>query len=104
MLLKDRIAVVTGGGSGIGRSIALGLAAEGAKVAIYDVDGIKAQEVSGLVSSREAKGMAIQGSVSDEKQAEAMVEKVIGAYGRIDILVNSAGILGYKRAFRRNEH
>jgi NAD(P)-dependent dehydrogenase (short-subunit alcohol dehydrogenase family) len=99
MLLKDRVAVVTGGGGGIGKSIALGLAAEGAKVAIYDVDETKAHEVSALVSSREAEGMAIQGSVSDEEQAKAMVEKVIGAYGRIDILVNSAGILGTKGLF-----
>lgn len=99
MLLKDRVAIVTGGGSGIGRSIALGLAGEGAKVVIYDVDGIKAREVSDLVSSHEAEGMAIQGSVADEKQTQAMVEKVVMAYGRIDILVNSAGIIGTRGFF-----
>jgi NAD(P)-dependent dehydrogenase (short-subunit alcohol dehydrogenase family) len=96
MLFKGYTAIVTGGGSGIGRSITLALAYEGAKVVIYDIDGQKTEAVLDLVSSRGGEGKTIQGSVADEKQVQVMVESVISAYGSIDILVNSAGILGKK--------
>jgi NAD(P)-dependent dehydrogenase (short-subunit alcohol dehydrogenase family) len=96
MWFKGRVAIVTGGRSGIGRSVTLALADERAKVLIYDLDGVKAREVSELLLSREGGAVAIQRSVADERQVQAMVDKVIWAYGTVDILVNSAGILGRK--------
>lgn len=96
MLFKGRVAIVTGGGSGIGRSVAMAFADEGAKVVIYDVDGVNAQEVSRLLVTRGGEALAIEGSVADERQVLGMVEKVLGTYGGVDILVNSAGILGRK--------
>jgi NAD(P)-dependent dehydrogenase (short-subunit alcohol dehydrogenase family) len=93
VLLKDRVTLVTGGGSGIGRSTALALANEGAKVVVYDLQGGKAREVCDLLASRGKEAMAVQGSVADERQVEAGVRRAVDAYGSLDILVNSAGIL-----------
>jgi NAD(P)-dependent dehydrogenase (short-subunit alcohol dehydrogenase family) len=93
VLLEGRVALVTGGASGIGSSTALALAEEGAKVVVYDLDGGKAREVCDRLAGRGGEGMAIQGSVADESQVEAAVCRVMEAFGSIDILVNSAGIL-----------
>jgi NAD(P)-dependent dehydrogenase (short-subunit alcohol dehydrogenase family) len=103
MLFQGHTAIVTGGGSGIGRSVALALADEGAKVVIYDVNGVKAQEVSELLTSRGGEAVAIQGSVANEKQVQRMVEEVIRTYDRADILVNSAGIIGTKGLFEETD-
>src|SRR6185369_8258805 len=89
MRLRDRIALVTGGGSGIGRAIALRFAEEGARVVINDVRKDAAEAVAGAVAGQ---GLAIAADVSDSAQVRAMFEEVERTMGGLDILVNNAGI------------
>ena len=89
MRLKDRVALVTGGGSGIGRAIALRFAQEGARVVVNDLKKEAAEEVA-----RAAGGgaLAIPADVSDSGQVRAMFEEVERSVGGLDVLVNNAGI------------
>ncbi len=91
--LTGQIALVTGGGRGIGRAIARELAAAGATVVVNYREGAAAAEES-VAAIREAggRGQAIQADVADPTAVEAMVKTVIKEYGRLDILVNNAGI------------
>ncbi len=90
--LANRVAIVTGGGKGIGRAIALELARRGASVAVnYNRS---ADEAAAVVAEIEAAGgaaMAVQADVSDFEQAQSLVKIVLEAYGQVDILVNNAG-------------
>jgi meso-butanediol dehydrogenase/(S,S)-butanediol dehydrogenase/diacetyl reductase len=87
MLLDDKIAIVTGAGSGIGRASAIRFAAEGAKVVVADVRLAKAQETVDLLG----KGaVAIEVDVSDAAQVEAMVQAAVDAFGGLDVLFNNA--------------
>jgi NAD(P)-dependent dehydrogenase (short-subunit alcohol dehydrogenase family) len=85
--LLDRVAVITGGGSGIGLASARRLAAEGAKVAVVDLDG-----ETGKAAAEEVGGLFIQADVTVEEDVVAMYEATLSAYGRIDIAFNNAGI------------
>lgn len=88
--LRGKVAVVTGGGSGIGRAIARGLAFEGASIAVADIDGQRADAVAKeIAGSGEAIGIAVD--VSNTEQVNAMVEEAVKRLGRLDILVNNAG-------------
>jgi 3-oxoacyl-[acyl-carrier protein] reductase len=90
--LKGRIAVVTGGGRGIGRAIALELGSRGATVVVnYNKSADSANEVVEAVKAAGGDGMAVQADVSDAEQVEALFKAVTAAYGQIDILVNNAG-------------
>jgi 3-oxoacyl-[acyl-carrier protein] reductase len=87
MRFKDRVALVTGGGRGIGAATAELLARDGAKVAVSDMDRAPAEEVA-----RPIHGIAIACDVTDRAQVEAMVERTVKEFGRLDILVACAGI------------
>jgi 3-oxoacyl-[acyl-carrier protein] reductase len=95
MRLRDRTALVTGGGSGIGRAIALRFAGEGARVVVNDVRKEAAEEVAAALGGR---GLAVPADVSDSAQVRAMFERVDREVGGLDILVNNAGVGTTSRA------
>lgn len=92
MRVADKVIIVTGGASGIGRSTVLTLAREGARVAIADVNLAAAQQVQKEVEEAGGQAMAVQVDVSRLDQAQAMARQVTEAFGRVDVLVNNAGI------------
>src|SRR5438552_14321502 len=96
MTLKDRMAVVTGAGSGIGRAIAKALAAAGAPVAAVDLDVASAEETAALIAKAGGKGKAFQADTSKAADIDRAVGGAIAALGPLEIMVNNAGILdGY---------
>jgi 3-oxoacyl-[acyl-carrier protein] reductase len=91
--LENRVALVTGGSRGIGRAIALELAARGAALVVnYNRSADSAQEVVGRIQSSGARAAAFQADVSDFKQAEALIKFTVETFGDLGILVNNAGI------------
>jgi 3-oxoacyl-[acyl-carrier protein] reductase len=92
MKLADRVALVTGGGSGIGRAIAMAFAEEGARVIVNDVRLEAAEETLQALGPARSRGRAIQADVSDSSQVQAMFAEIERELGSLDILVNNAGI------------
>lgn len=93
--LDGKVAVVTGGARGIGGEIATAFAAEGADVVIADVLGAEvAAPVLSAIAETGRRALLLQTDVSDEQQVRAMVEAALAEFGRIDILVNDAGVVG----------
>ena len=93
MLLEGKIALVTGAAKGIGRAIALMLAAEGATVVVnYNGSKEKAEQTVEEIKALGADGRAWQCNVADTEAAQAMIKDIIAEYGKLDILVNNAGI------------
>jgi len=93
MRVKDRVAVVTGAASGIGRAIALGLAREGAHVAIMDVNGELALKTADEIRGLRRQAEVYPGSVSDQTFVGSAVDRIAERFGAIDILINSAGVI-----------
>lgn len=93
MKLEGRKAIVTGGAAGIGRSIALAFADEGADVVIADVQPEKASVVADMIREKGRNAAAIPCDVGDSAAVEAMVNSAVVALGGLDILVNNAGII-----------
>src|SRR2546423_7332408 len=92
MRLAGKVAVVTGGGSGIGRGIVLALAREGADIAIPDIQVLNAEKVSDEVKGLGRKVLAMKTDVTSAADVKAMVDRTRDALGKIDILVNNAGM------------
>jgi 3-oxoacyl-[acyl-carrier protein] reductase len=92
MRLANQVAIVTGGGKGIGLHYAHALAGEGAAVVVAEIDGKAAKEVAADLAARGRRALAVPTDVSDEASVRAMVEQTIAALGRVDILVNNAAI------------
>jgi pyridoxal 4-dehydrogenase len=90
MRFEDRVAIVTGGASGIGRAIARQLGAEGAKVVIGDLNAEGAAAVAA-----ELDGLAVELDTSDEAGAQRLVDETVGAYGKVDVVVNAAAIVPF---------
>lgn len=92
MSLKDRVAIVTGASRGIGRAIAMELAARGASVVVnYNANSGAANEVVEAITAAGGNAIAVQANVSDEAQVEALFKVAIDTYAKVDILVNNAG-------------
>jgi NAD(P)-dependent dehydrogenase (short-subunit alcohol dehydrogenase family) len=94
MRLKDKVAIITGGGSGIGRAISLAFASEGAIVVVAARTFARLKEVAEDINSRGGIARAMAVNISDEINVKKMVAQTVKEYGRIDILVNNAGIPG----------
>ena len=90
--LQDKIAIVTGAASGLGKEIAVTYAREGAKVAVADLNRDAAQKVADELKAEGGRAMTIAVDVSDEGQVNAGVAEVVKAWGGVDILVSNAGI------------
>jgi sorbitol-6-phosphate 2-dehydrogenase len=92
--LLDKIAIVTGGGQGLGQAICYRLADEGAHVVVADINAETAEQTAAEVAARtDRRALAIQVNVTDEAQVAAMVDRTVAEFGRLDILVSNAGVL-----------
>jgi 3-hydroxybutyrate dehydrogenase len=92
MRLKDKVAVVTGAASGIGKEIARTFAREGATVVIADIDGPGARRTAAELTAAGARALASEMDVTSEAQVDAGMAAVVSAFGRIDVLVSNAGV------------
>lgn len=92
MKLKGKCAIVTGGGNGIGRAYCLGLAGEGARVAVADIDKPAADWVAQSIRSTGGEALSIETDISIQASVQAMADKTAAAFGGIAILVNNAAI------------
>lgn len=91
MELSEKVAIVTGGGGGIGRAISLRLARAGARVVVSDIDGIQGERVVKEAGEQGGEAIALRADVTRAQQVEEMVQRSLEAFGTIDILVNNAG-------------
>jgi NAD(P)-dependent dehydrogenase (short-subunit alcohol dehydrogenase family) len=92
MDLTNQVALVTGGGQGIGKAAAEALAEAGAHVVIADIDHAKAAAAAEAIMAGQRRAAAIQADVGDLREIDRMVQEVLAAFGQIDILVNNAGV------------
>lgn len=91
-VLKDQIALVTGAGAGIGEAIAVALAEAGAHVAVADINEAAARRTADKVASHQRRTLALQADCGEVAQIEAMVQRVVAEFGRLDVIVNNAGV------------
>jgi meso-butanediol dehydrogenase / (S,S)-butanediol dehydrogenase / diacetyl reductase len=103
MRFSDRVVVVTGGGSGIGRVMAQRFAAEGAKVAVVDWMGDSADAVAGEIAAAGGRSVAVKADVSTRADVESMVGRVASGLGPVDVLVNNAAIADGDDVLRMDE-
>ena len=105
--LTGKAAIVTGAASGIGRGISLVLSEQGAAVALADLNGPGAEAVSSELAERGGRAMAVTADVTDRRSVADMVVAVLDEFGKVDILVNDAGVIGapgwWEREFPSDE-
>ena len=94
MLLTDRVAVITGGAAGMGKAIAQKFAGEGCSVVISDISESAGKKTAEEVSKTGSKAIFVKCDVTSSEQVQAMANTAVDKFGKIDILVNSAGALG----------
>ena len=103
MRLKGKVALVTGAAQGIGKSVALLLARNGADIVVSDINLEKAEETAKEIESIGPKTIAVKVDVANFKDVEQMVEAILKKFGKIDILINNAGITRDKLILRMTE-
>jgi NAD(P)-dependent dehydrogenase (short-subunit alcohol dehydrogenase family) len=92
MILRDKVVLVTGAGAGIGEAITLAMAEAGAQVVAADIDADAARQTAGKAAKFQVKTLAVQADVGNVKDIDRMVETVVGEFGRLDVIVNNAGV------------
>lgn len=90
--LAERVALVTGGGSGIGRAIASGLALRGAAVGVLDLNRSAATDTAETIARAGGRAVAVETDIADEASLHAAITGVVGTFGRLDIAINNAGV------------
>lgn len=103
MRLKNKVAIVTGAGAGIGRAIAERFASEGAAVVIAEIDDAKGELVARSIRDAGGEAAFVQTDVSDEAQVKAMTQTALDRYGAIDVLCNNAAVLFFREEARAHE-
>jgi NAD(P)-dependent dehydrogenase (short-subunit alcohol dehydrogenase family) len=103
MRLKNKVAIVTGAGAGIGRGIAERFAAEGASVLVADIDPAAGEATVAAIRSAGGAARFIRTDVADEEQVRAMTQTAADEFGRIDVLVNNAAVLFFQQEARAHE-
>jgi 3-oxoacyl-[acyl-carrier protein] reductase len=101
--LKNRVAIITGAGQGIGRALALGLAGEGAEVVVADVNHEKAASVKREIEASGGTALATNTDVSNQDSVQGMVDESLREFGKVDILINNAGIFPVSSVEEMNE-
>ena len=91
---QGKVVLVTGGGSGIGRAIALAFAQDRARVVVTDVDITNGEETAHAVTEDGGEAIFLQADVGNREQVKSMIDKVVNTYGRLDCACNNAGIAG----------
>lgn len=92
MKLENKVAVITGGAQGIGRTVAVGMARDGARVVIADLQGEKTKSVARELQTLGAEAIAVEVDVASEASVKKLAEQTFNRFGRVDILVNDAGV------------
>ena len=92
MILKDKVVLVTGAGAGIGEAITIAMAEAGAQVVSADIDGAAAQKTADAAAAFQTKTLALETDVGNVAEIDAMVDRTVDAFGRLDIIVNNAGV------------
>ena len=90
--LKDKIAVITGSGKGLGEAMALLFSREGAKIVVFDIDERAGRETVEQIREQSGEAIFVQGDVSKSDDAIRLIDDAVDAYDRVDVLVNNAGI------------
>ena len=92
MLLKDKVALITGGGNGIGRAIVLRFLEEGAKVVTVDMDDAGLAETAAEAEKAGGKVTTVKANITSREEVQGMVDNIVKEHGRLDVLINNAGI------------
>lgn len=103
MTLKNKVAIVTGAGQGIGKGIALALAQEGCKVVVSDINEANSQATAAEITKAGGKSLAVVCDVAKKKEVDNLIAKTLAEFGKLDILVNNAGIFPFKSFLEMTE-
>lgn len=103
MRLKSQVAIITGGGAGLGKAVALRYAAEGAQVVVAEINAESGRAAAQEIHDAHGEAFFVPTNVAEEGEVRAMVEATLERYGRIDILFNNAAILMYGKDTRLHE-
>lgn len=101
--MEGKVAIVTGAARGIGAAVAKQLASEGAKVGVFDLNGEGAEQVLGEIRSLGSDGLALSCDVSKADQVETCFRQVVDTFGRLDIVVNNAGVIRDNLLYKMTE-